>query len=648
MARARPRLRAWLRSSTQAAPEDKGHDETWHKRGTADYHASTRQPGQHEPREMASPRVSSVPCRGRLGRDRRGRAARARLRASVCCWWSHSACDPSRTPSRRTPWPAPSRSGPTVMRCHGAEGRGDGPSADNLRFQPPDLRRIAKRNRGEFPADKVRRIVDGRVPVKGHGGSEMPIFGDVLRNADVGYDSQVAELQIRAVVEYLQELAGPLTRAPSAVRWYHPPRRPRRPAWPNPRPADPLIDLRTRWRVGQALLVAAGLLTLVALARPLAASRASWLRGGDALLLAVGIFGSALLALLRGSRRPEALALYAFLVLAVDALGQLSSFPVWPLMVLLIATQAVVGEPRRRPGLRRAGERPGRGAGRLGGAARLPPGAGGGDRLRGAGRRHRPGARRREAPAEHDARRAGAGAARHRPARRRAGPLRRAGRRRRPGAAPGDGRGAPGPAARPGQRAGRDAAAAARGRAARVLCPRRSLLRRRPPAGAGAPAGRVRSRVARRRVRGAAGGGSLLVPDRARAAVLRDGFQAAALGAALVPGHGQGRVARRAARARRRVDRRRARRRQARDPGLHQQGDADPVRLRLPGRRGDSARPRVARSRGAGCRVQGRLPGVAEAGDALARTGRAPGAARLRAPDRGTRGRGDRRRRRAA
>ena len=109
-----------------------------------------------------------------------------------------------------------------------------------------------------------------------------------------------------------------------------------------PETADPLIDLRTRWRVGQGLLVAAGLLTLVALARPLAASRASWLRGGDALLLAVGIFGSALLALLRGSRRPEALALYAFLVLAVDALGQLSSFPVWPLMVLLIATQAVV------------------------------------------------------------------------------------------------------------------------------------------------------------------------------------------------------------------------------------------------------------------------------------------------------------------
>jgi diguanylate cyclase (GGDEF)-like protein len=108
-----------------------------------------------------------------------------------------------------------------------------------------------------------------------------------------------------------------------------------------PRPADPLIDVRTRRRAGQVLLVTAGLLTLVALARPLAPLRAGWLRGGDALLLAIGIFGSALLAMLRGSRRPEALALYAFLVLAVDALGQISSLPVWPLMVLLIAMQAV-------------------------------------------------------------------------------------------------------------------------------------------------------------------------------------------------------------------------------------------------------------------------------------------------------------------
>ncbi len=93
--------------------------------------------------------------------------------------------------------------------CHGASGAGDGPMADNLRFRPPDLRRIAKRNGGQFPAQKVYRIVDGRVPVKGHGGSDMPVWGDALRNADSGYDQRIVELRLRAVVEYLRTLQTP-------------------------------------------------------------------------------------------------------------------------------------------------------------------------------------------------------------------------------------------------------------------------------------------------------------------------------------------------------------------------------------------------------------------------------------------------------
>jgi mono/diheme cytochrome c family protein len=92
------------------------------------------------------------------------------------------------------------------VRCHGATGQGDGPMAENLRFQPPDLRLIARRNGGEFPAEKLRRIVDGRAPVKGHGGSDMPIFGDIFKNAGAGYDDRVVELQIRALVEYLRTL----------------------------------------------------------------------------------------------------------------------------------------------------------------------------------------------------------------------------------------------------------------------------------------------------------------------------------------------------------------------------------------------------------------------------------------------------------
>jgi mono/diheme cytochrome c family protein len=92
------------------------------------------------------------------------------------------------------------------LRCHGPEGAGDGAAAENLRFQPPDLRLIARRNKGKFPFDRVRRIVDGRKPVKGYDGSGMPAFGDVFREPGAGFDPQLADLEIRAVVAYVQSL----------------------------------------------------------------------------------------------------------------------------------------------------------------------------------------------------------------------------------------------------------------------------------------------------------------------------------------------------------------------------------------------------------------------------------------------------------
>ena len=118
---------------------------------------------------------------------------------------------------------------------------------------------------------------------------------------------------------------------------------PRAPEAPRP-PADPVLDIRVRWRAGRVFLAAAVVLTLVALVRPLAAASPAWLKGPYALLVGLGVTGSALLAVLRGRRQPETLALHGFLVLSVDALGQLVAavgVPAWPLMTLLIASQAV-------------------------------------------------------------------------------------------------------------------------------------------------------------------------------------------------------------------------------------------------------------------------------------------------------------------
>jgi mono/diheme cytochrome c family protein len=90
--------------------------------------------------------------------------------------------------------------------CHGADGKGEGPMTDNLRVHPPDLTLLAKRNEGRFPADAVRRIIDGRSPMKGHGGPEMPVWGDAFRSSSDAYsEAKVAE-KIAALVEYLKSI----------------------------------------------------------------------------------------------------------------------------------------------------------------------------------------------------------------------------------------------------------------------------------------------------------------------------------------------------------------------------------------------------------------------------------------------------------
>lgn len=92
--------------------------------------------------------------------------------------------------------------------CHGASARGDGPMADALRFAPADLTTIARRNGGRFPAEKVAKIIDGREAVKGHGGTDMPIWGDAFKS-HVGYDERRVKAVIADLVQYLATLQAP-------------------------------------------------------------------------------------------------------------------------------------------------------------------------------------------------------------------------------------------------------------------------------------------------------------------------------------------------------------------------------------------------------------------------------------------------------
>jgi len=99
----------------------------------------------------------------------------------------------------------------SCMPCHGVEGHGDGRLAPALKIRPADLTKIAKANKGVFPASKVADIIDGREIVSIHGPREMPVWGDRYRkpiesNEPFARIEQRARRQINALVEYLKTL----------------------------------------------------------------------------------------------------------------------------------------------------------------------------------------------------------------------------------------------------------------------------------------------------------------------------------------------------------------------------------------------------------------------------------------------------------
>ena len=90
--------------------------------------------------------------------------------------------------------------------CHGASAHGDGPLAAYMKKPPPDLTQFAARNGGVFPSALVARIIDGRQPVKGHGGPDMPVWGDAFKTSRVGSSEEAVQARIKALVEHLERI----------------------------------------------------------------------------------------------------------------------------------------------------------------------------------------------------------------------------------------------------------------------------------------------------------------------------------------------------------------------------------------------------------------------------------------------------------
>ena len=93
--------------------------------------------------------------------------------------------------------------------CHGAEARGDGPVAQYLTPKPADLTRIRERNGGEFPSEAVYNAIAGGNPVKGHGTSEMPVWGEAFRQVQSGQTPEKVKERITQLVAYLRSIQIP-------------------------------------------------------------------------------------------------------------------------------------------------------------------------------------------------------------------------------------------------------------------------------------------------------------------------------------------------------------------------------------------------------------------------------------------------------
>lgn len=87
--------------------------------------------------------------------------------------------------------------------CHGKAGRGDGPVANSLKVEVPDLTQIARRAKGGYPRDRIDKIIDGRYTIGAHGTRTMPVWGEDLSRLEVGNPD--AERSTRLIIQRLAD-----------------------------------------------------------------------------------------------------------------------------------------------------------------------------------------------------------------------------------------------------------------------------------------------------------------------------------------------------------------------------------------------------------------------------------------------------------
>lgn len=93
-------------------------------------------------------------------------------------------------------------------RCHGLDGRGQGPAASALKLAPTDLSSLARNNNGLYPAKHVVTVLKFGTQSSGHGSKAMPAWGPALQSIDhsAGGTQDTQALRIANLVKYVETL----------------------------------------------------------------------------------------------------------------------------------------------------------------------------------------------------------------------------------------------------------------------------------------------------------------------------------------------------------------------------------------------------------------------------------------------------------
>ena len=90
--------------------------------------------------------------------------------------------------------------------CHGVTGKGDGPAVVFLKAPPPDLRTMAQRNNGKYPAAQVVSMLTFGPGSQAHGDLDMPTWGPMFRSLNPQSHAQVAELRVRNLTGFIESI----------------------------------------------------------------------------------------------------------------------------------------------------------------------------------------------------------------------------------------------------------------------------------------------------------------------------------------------------------------------------------------------------------------------------------------------------------